>query len=74
MIANVYLVFSSQVQARSTIVGNSAPAVDAQELFKNTLRSLINKGLSIDIEKYQGVLQHGLSKVDFLVGIDFQAI
>ena len=67
--AYVYLVLSSQVQARSTIVGNSAPAVDAQQLFKDTFKSLINEDLSIDIEKYQGVLKHALSKVDFSVGI-----
>ena len=30
----VYLVLSSQAQARSTIVGNSLLAVDAQQLFK----------------------------------------
>ena len=67
--AYVYLVLSSQVQARSTIVGNSAPAVDAQQLFKDTLKSLINEDLSIDIDKYQGVLEHALPKVDFSVGI-----
>ena len=69
VMAYVYLVLSSQVQARSTIVGNSAPAVDAQQLFKDTFKSLINEDLSIDIEKYQGVLEHALSKVDFSVGI-----
>ena len=31
--AYVYLVLTSQVQARSSIVGNSAPAVDAQKVF-----------------------------------------
>ena len=43
--------------------------MDAQQLFKDTLKSLINVDLSIDIEKYQGVLEHALSKVDFSVGI-----
>ena len=65
----VYLGFTSQVQARSSIVGNSAPAVDAQQLFKDTFKSLINEDLPIDIKKYQGVLEHALSKVDFSVGI-----
>ena len=65
----VYLGFTSQVQARSSIVGNSAPAVDAQQLFKDTFKSLIKDDLSIDIKKYQGVLEHALSKVDFSVGI-----
>ena len=67
--AYIYLVLTSQVQTRSSIVGNSAPAVDAQQLFKDTFKSLINEDLSIDIEKYQGVLEHALSKVDFSVGI-----
>ena len=67
--AHVYIVLSSQAQARSTIVCNSAPAVDGQQLFKDTFKSLINESLSIDIEKYQGVLEHALSKVDFSVGI-----
>ena len=69
VMAYVYLVFSFQAQAMSTIVGNSAPAVDAQQLFKDTFKSLINEDLSIDIEKYQGVLEHALSKIDFSVGI-----
>ena len=65
----VYLVLSSQAQAKSTIVGNSASTVDAQQLFKDTFKSLINEDVSIDIEKYQGVLEHAQSKVDFSVGI-----
>ena len=67
--AYVYLVLSSQAQVRSTVVGNSAPAVDAQQLFKDMFKPLINEDLSIDTERYQGVLQHALSKVDFSVGI-----
>ena len=62
--AYVYLVLISQVQARSNIVGNSAPTVDAQQVFKDKFKSLINEDLSIDIKKYQGV-----SKADFSVGI-----
>ena len=68
--AYIYVVFTSQVQARSSIVGNSAPAVDAQKVFKSTFKELINEDYSIgiDIERYQGVLEHALSKVDFSVG------
>ena len=69
VMAHACLVLSSQVQARSTIVGNSAPAVDAPQIFNDTSRSLINEDLSIDIKKYQGVLEHSLSKADFSVGI-----
>ena len=70
--AYIYLVLTSQVQARSSIVGNSAPAVDAQQVFKSTFKVLINEdySIAIDIEKYQGVLKHALSKADFSVGID----
>ena len=70
MTAYVYLVLTSQVQARSSILGNSAPAVDAQQALKGIFKALINEGyfISIDIERYQGVLEHALSKVDFSVG------
>ena len=69
--AYVYLVLTSQVQAKSNTVRNSAPAVDAKKVFKSTLKALINEDYSIgiDIERYQGVLEHALSKVDFSIGI-----
>ena len=68
--AYVYLVLTSQVRARSSIVGISADEVDAQQVFKSTFKALINEDCSIgtDIERYQGVLEHALSKVDFSVG------
>ena len=61
----VYLVLTSRAQARSSIVGNSAPAVDAQQFFMSTFKALINEDYSIviDIERCQGVLKHALSKV-----------
>ena len=70
--AYVYLVFTLHVQARSSIVGNSLPVVDAQQVFKSTFKALINEDYSIDIdiERYHGVLEHALSKVDFSVGTD----
>ena len=70
--AYVYLVLTSQVQARSSIVGNSAPAVDVKQVFKSTFKALINEDYSIgiDIERYQGVLEHALSKVDLSVSTD----
>ena len=69
--AYIYLVLTSQVQAKSIIVGNSAPAVDAQQVFGSMFRALINENYSIaiDIERYQTALEHALSKADFLVGI-----
>ena len=69
--AYVYLVLTFQVQARPSIVGNSAPAVDAQIALKGMFKALLNEVYSIDndIERYQGVLEHALSKVDILVDI-----
>ena len=54
MTAYVYLVLTCQVQARSSIVANSAPSVDAQKVFKSEFKSLINEDYSIgtDIERY----------------------
>ena len=67
----VYLVLTFQVWARSSIICNSTPAVDAQKVFKSMFKELINKDYSvgIDTERYQGVLEHALSKLDFSVGI-----
>ena len=47
------------------------PAVDAQQVFEGTFKALINEGnsIGIDIERYQQVLEHALSKADFSVGI-----
>ena len=65
----VYLVISSQVKTMSTIARNSAPAVDSQKVFKDTFSDLIRGDLSINTKKYQRVLEHALSKVDFSVGV-----
>ena len=70
MRAYICLFLTAQVQAKSRIVGNSESAVDAQQVFKSTFKALINEDYSIDIdiERYQGVFEHALSKVDFLIG------
>ena len=69
--AFVYLVLTSQVQAKSRIVGNSVSAVDAQEVFKSTFKALLDEDyfISDNIQRYQDVLKRALSKVDFSVGI-----
>ena len=71
MRANVYLVLTSQVQARSSIVGNSTPAVNSQQVFSSAFKALINEDYSIatDIERYQAVLEYVVTKVDFSVGM-----
>ena len=64
------LLLTCQVQARSSIVGNSLSTVDAQLAFKSTFNSLTNEYYSIrfDIGRYQSALEHALSKVDFSIG------
>ena len=44
--------------------------MDAQQVFKSTFKALIKEDyyIAIDIERYQGVLEHALSKIDFSVG------
>ena len=71
MRAYIFLVLTSQAQAGSSIVGNLASAVDAQKVFSNKFKVIINEDYSIgiDIERYHCVLGHALSKVDFSVGI-----
>ena len=67
MRAYVYIVFSSQVQARSSVVGDSATAVDTQQVFKDMFKARINEDyfISTDIDRYQGILEHALSEVRF---------
>ena len=44
--------------------------MDAQEFFKSTFKALIDEDYSIsnNIQRYHDILEHALSKVDFLVG------
>ena len=51
------LIFTSHVQARSSIVGNAASALDAQQVFKSMLKALVNEDylVSADIDRNQSV-------------------
>ena len=68
--AYVYLLLNSQVQARSKIVGKTAKALDAQNIDINSFEEILKSDYSIadDIARYQGVLEHAMSRVDFSVG------
>ena len=56
--AYVYLILTSQIPTISSMVVNSAPALDPQLLFKSTFQVLINRdiGIAIDVERYHEVL------------------
>ena len=51
------------------MVGNSASALGAQQVFKSTLSVSINDDYSIgvDTDRHQSVFEHVLSKVDFSI-------
>ena len=68
--AYVYLVLTSQIQTRSSMVGDSAPAVDAQQVFKSTFKVLIIEDIeiAIDINRYQGSVRTYIIKDRFFSG------
>ena len=45
--------------------------MDPLQVFKNTFTELVNEEYSIrySIDRFQGVLEHALSKEDFSIGI-----
>ena len=68
--AYAYLILSSQASARSSILGNSANALTAQQAFMNNFEDIINRHVDIreDIKRYQDTLNYASSKVDYSVG------
>lgn len=65
-----YLILTSQTSTRSSIIGHTGPALDAQTAFKNNFENIINRRVDIaeDIQRFQKTLQYARSKVDFVVG------
>ena len=68
--AYAYLILSSQVSAKSSIVGNTASALTAQSAFLNNFENVVNRSVNIqeDIKRYQDTLSYASSKVDYNVG------
>ena len=68
--AYAYLILSSQVSARSSIIGNTASALTAQSAFLNNFEDIVNRRVNIqeDIKRYQDTLSYTSSKVDYSVG------
>ena len=69
----IYIVLTSQAQARLRIVDNSAFAVHASQVFKCTFNVLINENyfIRVHIDRYQSVLQHVLLKLAWSIGPGF---
>ena len=68
--AYAYLILYAQANARSSIIGKNSQAVDAQQIFLNSFEELIDNQVNIvdDIKRFENVLQHARSKVDFVSG------
>ena len=68
--AYAYLILSSQVSTRSSIIGNLASSLTAQSAFSNSFENVVNQKVNIqeDVKRYQDTLSYGLSKVDYSVG------
>ncbi|XP_057291206.1 uncharacterized protein LOC130613864 [Hydractinia symbiolongicarpus] len=65
-----YLLITSQTSTRSSILGNTGPALDCQQVFLNNFENIINRHVDIaeDIKRFQDTLQYARSKVDYVVG------
>ena len=52
---------------------NLGSEVDAQQFFKITFHALIieDHSINVDIDRYQSILEHVLSKMDFSKGTSF---
>ena len=68
--AYAYLILSSQVSARSSIIENTASALTAQSAFLNNFENFINRRVDLreDIKRYQDTLSYASSKVDYSMG------
>ena len=65
-----YLILTSQTSMRGPIVGHEARNLDAQRVFLNTFKNIINRRDNIpeDIRRFQKTLQYARSKVDYVIG------
>ena len=65
-----YLILTSQTSTRGPIVGHEARNLDAQRVFLNTLKNMMNRRVNIpeDIQRFQKTLQYARSKVDYTIG------
>ena len=66
----IYCILGAQVQARTSIVGQSGTSPDAQKQFIKNFKDAINANLSIPdfIERYQNAINNSYFKLDFAVG------
>ena len=66
----IYCLFGAQVEARTSIIGQSGTSPDARKLFIKNFEDAIFANLSIpdSIEKHQNAINNSHSKLDFAIG------
>ena len=64
-----YLILTSQTSTKGPIVGHEARNLDAQRMFLNTFKNIVNRRVNIpeDIRRFQKTLQYARSKVDYAI-------
>ena len=64
-----YLILSSQVSAKTRIVGNTRSSLTAQKAFLNNFENVMNRRVDIreEIKWYQNTLSYASSKTDYSV-------
>ena len=70
VMANAYLILSSQASARYSIIENTVSALTAQLAFLDNFENVVNRRVDIleNIKRYQETLSYASSKVDYSVG------
>ena len=65
-----YLILTSQTSTRGQIVGIESRNLDAQQMFLNSFKNIVNKRVNNpeDIRRFQKTLQYARSKVDYAIG------
>ena len=65
-----YLILTSQTSTRGPIIGHEARNLDAQRVFLNSFKNIVNKRVNIpeDIQRFQKNLQYARSEVDYVIG------
>ena len=65
-----YLILTSQTSTRGPIAGHEALNLDAQRVFLNTFKNIVNRRVDIpeDIQRFQKTLQYVRNKVDYVIG------
>ena len=65
-----YLILTSQTSMRAQIIGYESRNLDAQRVFLDTFKNIVNRRVNIPegIQRFQTTSQYARSKVDYVIG------